>query len=109
MTNRAEEVACLRAIVEQLHSPCVHGDNPCDECLAIPLRDYAEEARREEMVECGRVLFGIADEFDAMASTQIGNEIVHGALTDQAFFVRNLATTLGCVEPAAIRARGEKK
>ena len=48
MTDRAEEVARLRAITEQLHSPCVHGDNPCDECLVIPLRAYAEEARQQE-------------------------------------------------------------
>ena len=76
--------------------------------LTAILRAYAEEARREEMVECGRVLFGIADEFDALASTQIGNEIVYGVLTDQSCFVRNLATTIGAVEPAVIRARGEK-
>ena len=71
------------------------------------LRVYAEEARREELTECGRVLFGIADEFDAMALMQIGNEIVHGVLTDQALFVRNLATTIGAVENPTIRARGE--
>jgi len=110
MTDRADELA--RRVFEN----CTHGVSdydaygPCLPCVAAALRAYTEQARREELADCGRVLFGIADTFDALAVTQIGNEIVHGALTDKSYFVRNLATTLGCdaEEIAAIRARGEQ-